>query len=222
MTPPLTRQAGPRAVIFDLDETLIDNRKAWLYAVEEAVAAVTGRRVSAEPLVAEYRSRPWRSALEVLLDDAGEVARACEICPQMYGRSAMKRLLVHEGMGMALDRLRAARVEMGAITREPHARAMRQIESTGMDRFLTVLSPTPEGVAWRPEERWGECLSFLQYPAGECAYVSADLPDIRAVTATGCRGYIAGWVGDAQAAGLTVIARPGDLEARLTKDWPER
>jgi phosphoglycolate phosphatase-like HAD superfamily hydrolase len=189
--------------------------------VEESVAAVTGRRVDAGKLTEEYRRRPWRYALEVLLNSADEVSRCGELCPEMYGRSAMKRLLVYEGMGMALDRLRAARIEMGAITREPHARAMRQLESTGVDRFLSVLSPTPAGDRWEPSERYGECLGFLGYPPEECAFVSVELADLRRVTTNGCRGYFAGWVGEAPA-GLQIIDRPGALEATLSADWPVR
>ena len=114
-----------RAVVFDLDDALLDRRPAWRYALEEAAISVTGRRVDARPLEDEYHRRPWRHAAAILLPDRGEAERAAELADQMFRRSALKRLLVHEGIGMALDHLRAARIEMGGISREAHALAIR-------------------------------------------------------------------------------------------------
>jgi phosphoglycolate phosphatase-like HAD superfamily hydrolase len=177
--------ARPRAVIFDLDEALLDRRRAWQYALEEAVIAVTGRRVAASPLVDEYRQRPWAHALAIVVDDRGQLPRCEALCVELFQRSAMKRLLVHEGTGMALDRLRGDRIEMGAISREPHAVAVKQAESTGLDRFLAVLAPTPAGAAWDPTARFAECLTYLRRTAPETAFVSPDAADRAIVEGTG-------------------------------------
>ncbi len=86
-----------RAVIFDFDEALLVRAPAWRYTVEEAVASVTGRRVDASPLAEAYRGRPWRHALEILLDDHSDVPDCEDLCQEIFTRSAMKKLLVHEG-----------------------------------------------------------------------------------------------------------------------------
>ncbi|MGH2610573.1 MAG: hypothetical protein ACRDHF_15945, partial [Tepidiformaceae bacterium] len=91
-----------RALIFDLEEALLDRRNAWQYAIEESIAAVCGERLSARELVAEYRMRPWSHALSVLVADRHRQVDVEQVCATMYERSAMKRLLVHEGIGMAL------------------------------------------------------------------------------------------------------------------------
>jgi hypothetical protein len=181
----------------DLDECVLDRRGAWVYTIQEAVMAVSGTRVDAASLVAEYRGRPWRHALRVLVDSPVLVDECEALCREIFERSAMKRLLVHEGIGMALDVLRGASVEMGAISREPHGLARRQVESTGMERFVAVLSATPAGGSWDPAARVQDCLDFLGCPPAHAAFVSADTTDLHVAETLGLRCFAAAWAGEA-------------------------
>lgn len=199
-----------RALIFDLEEALLDRRAAWQYAVEESVAAVCGERVSARALVAEYRMRPWSHALSVLVADRGRQVSVEQACVAMYERSAMKRLLVHEGMGMALDAVRAQRVEIGAISREPHSIAIKQIESTGLDRFLSVLAPTPRGVGWAVGERLRECAAFLEREPAEVVFVGCEGRDLDAAAVAGFGVGAAGYCGE-ELAGYRTAKSPAEL-----------
>ena len=196
--------ARAKAIVFDLDEVLLDTRPAWVYALEESVVSVSGRRENFRPLVAEYRCRPVRDVLAMLLHTREERDRCELLFATMYGRSALKKLLVHEGVGMALDQLRSLRVEMAAITRQNHALAMRQIESTGLDRFFSVLSPTPPGEPWAPAARARECLDYLEYGPSLCAYISGDHMDLEVVAAIGLDCYEAEWAA-AEPTGFPVI-----------------
>jgi phosphoglycolate phosphatase-like HAD superfamily hydrolase len=200
----------PRAVIFDLDEALLDSRRAWMYAVEESIAMVCGRRLSAEPLVDEYRRRPWPHALAVLVDGAEERQRCAELCVTVFERSGMKRLLVHEGVGMGMDTVRAGRIEMGGISRSRHPLALKQVQSTGLDRFLAVLSATPPGEAWSPVARVAECLAFLEREPAECAFVGVGRFELEAIAATGARCFEASWAAP-EATGFERIAAPAQL-----------
>lgn len=211
-----TREPGAiRAVIFDLDETLLVRSGAWAYALEEAVAAVTGRRIDTRPLAPEYRHRPWRDAAMVVASPP-DAAAITELAEQFFRRSAMKRLLVHEGLGMALDGLRGARIETGAVSREPHAVALRQVESTGLDRFLAVLTPTPAGVGWDVTARVRQCLAYLEREAAAAVFVSGDEADLASVKAAGIPCAAALWAGGpAGAAGA--LAMPADLGRLLQR-----
>ncbi|HKS92269.1 MAG TPA: HAD hydrolase-like protein [Tepidiformaceae bacterium] len=184
-----------KAVVFDLDEVLLDRGRAWQYALEEGVAMVCGCRIDGGPLVSEYSHRPWRHAVTVVVPDV--VAReACEAaCARIYQRGAQKRLLVHDGVGMGLDWIRSAQLAMGAVSREPHAVALKQLQSTGLDRFMTVLSPTPAGQDWDSGARVGECISYLRREACEVAFVSAEELDLEAAEQLGCRVAMAAWAG---------------------------
>jgi phosphoglycolate phosphatase-like HAD superfamily hydrolase len=213
-------QPLPRAVLFDLDEVLLDTRRAWQYTVEEAVLSVSGRRENTAPLLAEYRRRPWRDVLAVLLTEYGERARCEQLCLRIYERSAMKRLLVHEGIGMALDHVRANRIEMGAISRAPHASALKRIESTGLDRFLAVLSPTAEAGDWDVTARTADCLRFLGYPPEQCAFVSGDADDLRTAEQAGLRVFEATWASES-ATGCPPLAEPAAIAATLMAAWTQ-
>ncbi len=182
-----------RAVIFDLDEALIDSRPAWRYTLEETLMSVANRRIDANPLVEEYHRRPWRDSLAILLDDPEERRRAEALCERIAGRSAMKRLLVFDGTGMALDEIRRARIEIGAISRLPHAVALKQSQATGVDRFLTVLSATPEGQGWDVGARASDCLAYFRREAGACLFVGAETRDVEEAGRLGLVALRAAW-----------------------------
>ena len=194
-------EAVHRAVVFDLDEALIDARAAWRYTLEEALMAVANRRIDARPLAGEYRRRPWRDSLAVVLDGADERRRAEALCGRMAASSALKRLLVHEGAGMALDEIRGARIEIGAVSRAPHGLALKQAQATGLDRFLAVLSATPEGGRWDAAARAADCLAWFARPPGECLFVGTAARDIEAAGALGMAAAGAAWAETADAGG---------------------
>jgi len=199
-----------RAIIFDLDEALLAREAAWRHALEEALIVVCGERIDTTPLASEYRLRPWRHALSVVLRDRSQIDTCEALCRELFARSAMKKLLVHEGIGMALDSLRGARIEMGAISREPHPVALKQIQSTGLDRFLAVLSAQPEGEAWDPAARFEECRGYLDYPVTACAFVSHDAWDLQAVSRVGAECYLAGWA-NANNGEFPALSAPAEL-----------
>lgn len=208
--------ARPKAIVFDLDEVLIDARPAWLYALEESVVSVSGRRENFRPLVTEYRRRPLRDVLAMLLPQPAERDRCETLFATMYGRSAMKKLLVHEGVGMALDQLRSLRVEMAAITRLHHGMAMRQLESTGLDRFFSVLSPTPQGERWDPAARAKECLGYLEYTPASCLFISGEGRDLASVGALGLTCYEASWAAT-ETTGYPVLSSMPEVTAAGTR-----
>jgi len=222
---PLARglKPHPKAVLFDLDRCLIDSRRAWQYCVEESLASAGGQRFDAAALVDEYHVRPWRHALAVLAPTPELVTRCEELCETMYERSAMKKLLVHEGVGMALDAVRAEHIEIAAISRLPHALAVKQVQSTGLDRFVAVLSATAKEERWDPLLRMEPCLRFLECEAEQVAFVGADERDVERLVSTGAAPFLAAWTrGDNETTQFPAIASPGDVVGALLAAWRGR
>lgn len=208
----------PKAILFDLDEVLVDARPAWCYAVEETLMSMTARRESAKALCDEYRKRPLWDVFRLLLPDRNDCVRAEKLASTMLERSALKKLLVHEGVGMALDEIRVRRIDMGVISRYPHSLAIKHLQSTGIDRFFAVLSPTPAGAQWSPRDRIAECLAYLGHPASRCAYVSGESEDLRVASDAGLAVFRAEWTGCRSGTGPG-ISRAGELSAVVLSEW---
>jgi hypothetical protein len=205
--------------VFDFDRALIDPRPAWRYTIEEAVVSVTGQRVQAAQLVEEYHTRPFRHALAILVPSAADSVRCEGLCREMFHRSAMKRLLVHEGAAMALDAMRGERIDIAGISRLPHAVVMKQAQSTGLDRFLAILAATREGEDWDPAARFAECLRFLECDPGESAFISPETLDCRAVQHSGAAVFGSAWSPGAGGPGEGAIASPRDVLPHLQRWW---
>ncbi|MBE0610602.1 MAG: hypothetical protein IH609_14575, partial [Dehalococcoidia bacterium] len=133
--------------------------------------------------------------------------------------SAMKRLLVHEGAGMALDALRGELIDLAAISRLPHAIAIKQAQSTGIDRFLAILAATPEGEPWDPSSRLAACLRFLECQPQESAFVSPEAHDRNRVATLGAHVFSSAWSPGAEVASSSVIASPRDILPHLQRWW---
>lgn len=214
----------PRLVVFDFDRALIEPRVAWRYCIEESVMMVTGERPRVEALVEEYHLRPWRQALAIVVGsgNGADISRCEELCEQMFTRSAMKRLLVHEGIGMALDALRAERIDMAGISRLPNALALKQSQSTGMDRFMAIVSGTSAGERWAPGERFAECARLLESEPEESAFVGFDVADRREIGRTGAQVFVAGWHPRAEGGEDAVVGLPGELLGVFQRRWAGR
>lgn len=177
-----------RGAVFDLDEVLLDKRAAWTYTIEQSLLSVTGARVDPTLLAAEYRHRPWREALRVLEVNGEHVRAAADLCGKMWERSALKRITVHEGIGMALAALLAGGVSMAAVTSVPLPLASRQAQAAGVDRFLVALEPHPEDVGG-----YARIAQLFRVGSAGVAFVSGDQTSLDAAAMEGLRPFQAAW-----------------------------
>jgi phosphoglycolate phosphatase-like HAD superfamily hydrolase len=136
----------------------------------------------------------------------------------MFERSSLKRLLVHEGTGMGLDHLRREAIEIGVISRERHNLALKQLQSTGLDKFVTVLATTPEGGEWSVASRIGQCLAFLERSPGQVAFISGEGRDLETAQDEGAVVFEACWAAR-EATGFPAIYEPGEVAATVMRAW---
>ncbi len=196
----------PCAVALDLDTVVVDARRAWAFALQQAVAAVTGERIDAERLAPEYHRRPWRHAVAVIVRDPMQAVAVERLCETFFRSSALKHLRVYEGLPRQLDRFRERRVEVAAISRLSHDLARRQIETLGLDRFFAVLATAP--IERFPEPALESCERFLGVARERLLAVFADPADTARAARAGFPSLTAGWPGG-EGAELTV---PEELE----------
>jgi phosphoserine phosphatase len=198
-----------RGAVFDLDEVLLNKRAAWAYTVEQALLSVAGRRTEPMALADEYRHRPWRDALLVLEPDREHVAAAAALCGKLWLRSALKRITVHAGIGMALAGLLAGGISMAAVTSVALPLARRQAQAAGVDRFLFALERN-EDAAGADGNLYAAMAGLLHLRPGDVAFVSGDGAALRSASSQGLRPFKAAWA-PGGGGSFPLFEEPGDL-----------
>ncbi len=94
---------------------------------------------------------------------------------------------------MARDR----QIEVGAISREPHAIA------------FSACCPPRRRVAIGMQGSVLPCLAFLDYEPSACVFVSRERADLEETEHTGCACYAAGWLGPVS--GSAAIRSPANI-----------
>ena len=185
----------PKAVLFDLDGTLLDSAPDML-ATANAMRASRG--VAAMTL-AELRphvskgSRAMLGAAFPELDDA----RRLELVPEfleLYDRELGRHAVVFRGVAELLDTLDRNGVRWGIVTNKPEALAVSAVEASGWTRRSGVLvggdtlaerKPHPLPLLHAAQE--------IGMTPGDCVYVGDDERDIEAARAAGMRSVVALW-----------------------------
>lgn len=212
MTNPASRP--PRALLFDLDGTLIDTYRLYLEAYQRALEPYLGRR----PAVEEFAARDPSSERRFLAGWIGEEnAAACHAeAVRHYG--ALHGALcdgVYDGVREMLDALRAAGYALGIVTGKGRAAWEVTERELGLGRFDVVVTdddvhapkPDPGGLLAASEA--------LGIAPAELAYVGDSGGDLRAGRNAGMRIGAALWAKTAlgEADAFLEAVRP------LAPDW---
>lgn len=183
----------PRAVLFDLDGTLVDSLRELAHA-----ANATAERFGQPPAPLELvRTRIGHGARALVEQSLGGVGRLDEAMDAFYAAytKVLHRSAPFPGLVPLLERLGAAGVARGLATNKPAAFTGPLLRAAGLERHLEgwasgdeaerkpspatlQLALTRAGLAPRPEE---------------VVYVG-DMPvDVEAARRFGCRAIAVGW-----------------------------
>ena len=186
---------APRAVLFDLDGTLVDTAPDLCNAVNHVLAGL-GRAAVPLARLREVVSKGGRAMLAVALPDLDDAARDA-LLPPVLARYAEALAVESEpftGVPALLDALDARGVRWGIVTNKPEALAAGVVAGMGWVARCAVLvggdtlplrkpDPAPLHLAC---ERLG-------IDPARCLYVGDDERDVQAARAAGMPSAAALW-----------------------------
>lgn len=211
-----------RAVLLDLDGTLIDPGRGVFAAIRAATASL-GLPSPNEVLLRRFIGPPIQEGFADLLGlNALHVQVAVAAFRESYTAGGLHDFDVYPGVPQMLADLSAAGLRLAVATSKPESFALRVLRHAGLlSAFESVHGATPDGVVRRKAQVVGAALRQLGVPAGQAVLLGDRAQDAAGAQAcgTGCIG--AGWgygePGELRAAGVKAIARrPADVLGLLT------
>lgn len=185
-------RAAPRAVLFDVDGTLVSTRRLYLEAYRRALAPYLGRELDDAELLA-LRARSER---ELLLGLVG--AAAFDACVAGFRRHYQHLLATHfdgifPGIPELLARIRAAGLRTGVVTGKSRAswdvsaalHDLGPFDAAIFDDDVRRPKPDPEGLLL--------ALGRLSLRPAEALYVGDTIGDLDAAIAAGAAPVVALW-----------------------------
>ena len=182
---------GIRAVLFDLDGTLLDTRDAWIAAFDASVAAI-GRTASSGSVAAQWIGTP----IEVIYERAGftrdEIARAVPVFLEVEAASVPAGMRAYPGVREMLESLN--RWKLAAVTNKSHDTSVKALRATGLLPFFSLVlggdsvprkKPAPDPVL--------KAARTFGVSPSECAVVGDTENDILAAKAAGARSIGVTW-----------------------------
>ncbi len=193
LTSRVARADGPiRAVLFDLDGTLVNTWALYLESYLRTLEPYAGRRLSLDELRALHPSSEMR-ALHSLVP-AEEVPQAHATLLEHY-RTLHDELFagVYPGVAAMLDGLRQKGLPLGIVTGKSRGAWDITREQSGLGDFAVFVGdddvaeakPSPEGLRL--------ALRRLNLPADDALYVGDAIPDATAARDAGVRFAAALW-----------------------------
>jgi HAD superfamily hydrolase (TIGR01509 family) len=200
-----------RAVVWDMDGTLVDSSTAVPDAYIGAIARIGGPVLTREAIIASYSLGPPQIMLGHLLGRRATAADVDEYLAQL--RTTVSEARPYPGVAATLERLRD-RVGLGVFTGASRPGALILLEAAGLLRFFRTVvggdqvehqKPAPDGVR-------RACAELGVEPAS-AAYVGDSPSDLEAARKAGALAIGAAWghlYSPAATADL-VLERPEDV-----------
>jgi putative hydrolase of the HAD superfamily len=142
-------QAAPSAILFDLDNTLVD----LVHAKREACRAIVREAGTGEAdVLFSYFLRDLhgfedpRNILEFLADHGSHSREMGEECVRIYEEVKIRCTCAYDGVPELLERLRTRGIALAIVTDASRENARKRLEKTGIsDYFLCLVTPETAG-----------------------------------------------------------------------------
>jgi phosphoglycolate phosphatase len=181
-----------RAVLFDVDGTLLDTRDAWVAAFDAGLAAIRKTSISGSE-AAEWIGTP----IEVIYTErcglAGdELAKAVRAFQRVEADSVREGMRAYPRIREALADLRGWK--LAAVTNKRQDTSVEALRVTGLLPFFALVlggdsvprkKPAPDSIL--------RAAATLDVPPGECAVVGDTENDVHAGKSAGARSIGVTW-----------------------------
>jgi pyrophosphatase PpaX len=191
LAPPAQRLACLRAVLFDLDGTLIDTIELIRVSFRYATETVLGQALPDELTMANV-GQPLRTQFEDLVPGrADELVRAYREFNWAHHDELAR---AYPGTVEALQAIAARGVPMGVVTSKGTEGARRGLALFGLSDFFEVVVSADDVPIHKPDPYpLRVAASFLRVPLEYCVYVGDSPHDMQAAVSGGAIGVAALW-----------------------------
>ena len=183
-----------KAVLFDLDGTLIDTYQLILESFQHATKQVLGRVIPDEQLMAKV-GQPLSTQMWDWTNDTAVHDELLRVYRTFNHAIHDDRVATFPGIPLLLKNMCEQGIRLGVVTSKLHWLAQRGLECTNLLRYMeTVVSPDDYPDAHKPEP--GPVLygcKLLGVEPQECWYVGDSPYDIQAGNSAGCKTAAVAW-----------------------------
>lgn len=180
-----------RAVVFDLDGTIVDSVELIIISFQHAIREVLGREISREESVA-WVGRPLREQMALFSPEHADELVA--VYREFNHREHDRMLKLYDGILDLLDALARAGVKLGLVTSKSRYTTQMAFDLTGIESYFDASVCADESAGNKPSpEPILACLEQLGVSAAEAAYVGDSPSDIQAARAARVHAIAVTW-----------------------------